>query len=129
MQSQFRNRGEKPGDGGALGRQRKVGLSEFKVSLLYRVSSRTVGIHRETMSQKNKNKNKNLQPTNQQTNKQTKTNKQKGDVEAGGLGVQSQFQLHSKSNVNLGKEILSQKRRKERKGKEKHESSQENDRD
>jgi hypothetical protein len=38
------------------GRSRQI--SEFKASLVYRVSSRTAGQHRETLSQKNKNKTK-----------------------------------------------------------------------
>ena len=65
-----------------LGRQRQVDLCEFRASLVYKVSFRTARLlHRETLSQKNK-----------QTNK---TNKQKpgmvgnaynpgpGDVETG----------------------------------------------
>ena len=43
------------------GRDRQI--SEFEASLVYRVSSRTAGLHRETLSQK-------------QTNKQTKNPKQ-----------------------------------------------------
>jgi hypothetical protein len=38
----------------ALGRQRQVKLCEFKASLFYTVSSRTPGIHRETLSWKTK---------------------------------------------------------------------------
>jgi hypothetical protein len=37
---------------GGKGRQ----ISEFKASLVFRVSSRTARLHRETLSQKNKNK-------------------------------------------------------------------------
>ena len=47
----------------ALGRQRQVDLCEFKISLVYRVSSRTV----RTVTQRNP-----VSKTNKQTNKQTK---------------------------------------------------------
>jgi hypothetical protein len=36
-------------------------ISEFKASLVYRVSSRTPGLHRETCPEKPKSKNKNKQ--------------------------------------------------------------------
>jgi hypothetical protein len=50
----------------ALGRKRQVDLCEFGTSLVYRVTSRTAGLHRETLSQKKKKKKKN------KTNKETK---------------------------------------------------------
>jgi hypothetical protein len=37
----------------ALRRQRQAELYEFKASLMYRVNSRTAGLHRETLFQKN----------------------------------------------------------------------------
>jgi hypothetical protein len=53
---------------GGRGRQ----ISEFEASLVYKVSSRTAGLHRETLSQKTKKK-KRKKEENKQTNKQTHT--------------------------------------------------------
>jgi hypothetical protein len=50
---------------GGRGRQ----ISEFEASLVYRVSSRTARVKRETLSRKKQNKNKN-----KNKNKKTKTN-------------------------------------------------------
>jgi hypothetical protein len=47
-----------------LGRQRQAYVCQFEASLVYRVISRTAGLHRETLSQKTK-KQKN---SNKQTN-------------------------------------------------------------
>jgi hypothetical protein len=65
---------------GGISRQ----ISEFEASLVYKVSSRTAGVHRETLSRKNKKKKKKKntrqktkQPNNQPNKQKNKKKKKK----------------------------------------------------